>query len=67
MFSPEIVRPLQLIEHTLTNTRTLSCYTKGARAQRPAPASARVHTHTHGHAHTNTNAHTRQPEGWPEP
>lgn len=54
MFSPEIVCPSQLIEHTLTNTHTLSFYTKGARTQRPAPASARD---THGHAYTHERTH----------
>ena len=58
MFSPEIVCTSQLIEHTLTNTYTLSFHTKGARTQRPAPPSARD-TQGHAHTHERTRASLR--------
>lgn len=59
MLSPEIVRPLQLIEHTHEHRPTLLLYQR-RRVQKPTPASsrARAHTYTHTHSHTGTHAHT---------
>lgn len=62
MFSPETVRPLQLIEHKRTNrdtTLALLLHTAGEGAETRSGEQARGGTDTH----TRTRTRTRQPAG----